>query len=540
MSTAVLLLLSSPCLLQDLAWSVSGPADSRFGDAVALAGDADGDGLPDLVVGAPGDDTFGTDAGRAFLMSGLDGHVLHEWFGESALDEFGLDVDGGGDVDGDGLADVVVGAYRHDAAGTDAGRLYVFSGATGLLLHVFDGAAALDEFAVGVAIVGDVDGDGRADVAGGAHHSDENGSQSGSVRVFSGRTGATLFHFTGDEPFDDLGHVLSAAGDVDADGVPDVIAGLHDSPEHGQARVYSGADGAVLLQLDGSTNGDFFGHAVALAGDLDGDGHGDVLVGAALDDSTATNAGRALLVSGASGAVLHEWLGAAAHDQFGLDLESAGDFDGDGVADMAIAAPGDDSAGVNSGSVRVVPGGGGPPLASLQGLPQGSRKDVACARGADLDGDGRTELAVGFGYDDSAGVDAGIVRVWRGAEPTWTTVGAGLAGAAGVPWLAGQGLLAAGTPGQLQLTGAAPSASALLFLSPGSMPAAFKGGTLWAFPPLLLLPLATSPGGGLLLPWAAWPPGVPAGTPLVFQCAVADRGAPQGVSLSPAIQGLAK
>lgn len=124
-----------------------------------------------------------------------------------------------------------------------------------------------------------------------------------------------------------------------------------------------------------------------------------------------------------------------------------------------------------------------------------------------------------------------------GPGSPWSDLGFALPGTAGAPELAGTGTLAAGSPGALTLSDAAPLAPALLSLSLGSAPVPFKGGTLAAFPPLLQLPLGTDAGGGLSLPWAAWPAGLAPGTALVFQCAVQDAGAVHGVALSNALQG---
>lgn len=136
----------------------------------------------------------------------------------------------------------------------------------------------------------------------------------------------------------------------------------------------------------------------------------------------------------------------------------------------------------------------------------------------------------------NTGVSGTQVYVAGPGSP-WSDLGFALPGAAGSPELTGSGTLAAGSPGALTLSSAAPLAPALLFLSLGSAPVPFKGGTLAAFPPLLQLPLGTDAGGGLSLPWAAWPAGLAAGTALVFQCAVQDAGAVHGVALSNALQG---
>ena len=511
----------------------------NFACAVASAGDVDADGSPDVIVGAFGDDTLGTDTGAAFVYSGATGARLLSWLGDAPGDGFGISVAGAGDVNGDGQADLLVGEYRHDGVGANSGRARVHSGADGAPLWVLDGTAVDHEFGIGVSGIGDLDGDGLADFGVGAHHDDANGPHSGSVRVVSGATGGQLYLLTGSAG-DDLGHVLAGLGDIDGDAVPDLIVGLHDTLQPGQARIYSGASGAVLFNFVGNSNGDFFGHAVAGAGDVDGDGVPDMLIGASQDDTAFPTAGRAWLRSGATGAVLYDWTGDATQDGFGASVSGAGDWDGDGVRDALIGIPGADPGGPGSTASRVYSGADGGALYTYAGTSPGLRFDAQVADLGDVNGDGRPDVIIGMQYHDQAATDAGLAVVLSGAQPTWAALGGGLAGVDGIPVLSGQGLLAAGTPGALSLQHAAPLAPALLFVSLASMPVPFKGGQLAAFPILVQIPLATSAAGSLNLPWAAWPPGVPPATQLWFQCVVLDAAATQGVALSSLLAGTAK
>src|SRR5262249_13812346 len=145
----------------------------------------------------------------------------------------------------------------------------------------------------------------------------------------------------------------------DGDGVPDMMVGQHNNPHPGQAFVYSGATGAILYDFVGNTNNDFYGHAVATPGDADLDGVPDLLIGAERDDANGQNAGRASLRSGRSGAILHDWKGDSPGDFLGSDISAAGDWDGDGVPDGVIGIAGDDPNGAGSGSARFVSGADG-------------------------------------------------------------------------------------------------------------------------------------------------------------------------------------
>jgi hypothetical protein len=133
---------------------------------------------------------------------------------------------------------------------------------------------------------------------------------------------------------------------------------------------------------------------------------------------------------------------------------------------------------------------------------------------------------------------SGVHVYLQGGGGPWTDLGSGLAGAGGVPALVGTGTLVPGSTGSLTLTGAAPSATALLFVSLSSTPTPFKGGTLVPLPAALTLPLVTSAGGGIPLSWTSWPGGLPPATSLFLQYAIADGGAPAGAALSNALKGV--
>jgi hypothetical protein len=137
----------------------------------------------------------------------------------------------------------------------------------------------------------------------------------------------------------------------------------------------------------------------------------------------------------------------------------------------------------------------------------------------------------------NTGLSAAHVFLQGGGAP-WSDLGFGLAGAGGVPTLFATGSLVPGSPGTLDLTGAAPSATAFLFLSFTSTPTPFKGGTLAPVPVALTIPMVTNVTGAIPLSWASWPDGLPPGTTLYLQYAVADAGAPAGTALSNALKGV--
>ena len=316
-----------------------------------------GDGFADLIVGAYGDDDNGSASGSARVFSGVDGSVLHTFLGDAAADFFGLSVSGAGDVNGDGFADLIVGAYGDDDNGSNSGSARVFSGVDGSVLHTFLGDAAGDQFRPFRL------GCGRRE-RGRLQRSDRRGRRrrrqrlgSGSARVFSGVDGSVLHTFLGDAASDLFGLSVSGAGDVNGDGFADLIVGAFGDDDNGSnsgsARVFSGVDGSVLHTFLGDAAGDFFGFSVSGAGDVNGDGFADLIVGASGDDDNGSASGSARVFSGLDGSVLHTFLGDAAFDRFGRSVSGAGDVNGDGFADLIVGADGDDDNGSASGSARV-------------------------------------------------------------------------------------------------------------------------------------------------------------------------------------------
>jgi len=331
-------------------------AEDNFGTSVDVAGDVDADGILDYVVGAYLNDTAGADAGQVRVFSGGDGTVLHVFDGDQAGDQLGFSVAGAGDVNGDGRADIV--------AGADLGNYArVYSGADGSVLYTFFGDAANDLFGTAVSGVGDVDLDGRADVLVGAPGADLGSGNEGLVRLHSGLDGSVLRTWFGRIAGTGLGRAVACAGFIDADNVPDVIFGANNGSN--VALVYPGDGGRVLHAFFGDSGLDWFGTSVAGAGDVDGDGVDDLVVGA---PQSFLGPGYVRVFSGANGALIREHNGAAPIDLFGWSVSGAGDVDGDGRADYVVGSPFADAGGnFNTGRVRVFSGASGALLLNTSG-----------------------------------------------------------------------------------------------------------------------------------------------------------------------------
>jgi hypothetical protein len=343
-------------------------AGDLFGVSVAGVGDVNKDGYADILVGAYGNDAHGANAGRAYLYFGgprPDGRPDLVLSGESAGDAFGYSVAAAGDLNHDGYADFMVGAYENSAHGAGAGRVYVYYGGP----HpddrpdlILNGEAPGDLFGISVATAGDVNGDGFSDMIVGAYQNDAGGQDAGRAYIFFG--GPTVDDhpdvvLAGAAPGDYFGFSVAGAGDVNRDGFSDVIVGAYHNDaggaEAGRAYVFFGGahpDATPDLVLTGEAPGDAFGYCVAGAGDLNGDGFADLVVGAYGNDAGGAAAGRAYAFYGGSApdAVPDFTItGEATLDNLGYSVSTAGNFNGEGLADLVVAAPF-----ANAGSVYVV------------------------------------------------------------------------------------------------------------------------------------------------------------------------------------------
>ncbi|MEW5849460.1 MAG: Ig-like domain-containing protein [Myxococcota bacterium] len=258
-------------------WTAYGDIGSRLGSSLAAVGDStvDGDALADVVAGAPG---VAGNNGYAAFLAGADGAEIARVNGPSS-GRLGTRAATAGDVNGDGVGDAIVGAPEYDSG---RGQALVLSGADHAVLHTLNGGTAGDRFGDAVAGSGDTNGDGLADVVVGAPYVTVNNiSGAGRATVYSGADGATLFVVDGTTADEHTGAAVSSAGDVDADGNMDVAVGSPDADRRllsrtGTVGVYSGVNGRLLYRTDGRGGGDRLG-AVLTTGDLDGDGNSDTL-----------------------------------------------------------------------------------------------------------------------------------------------------------------------------------------------------------------------------------------------------------------------
>jgi hypothetical protein len=402
----VMILCTSPLLSQSTLYQWSGASDyDNFGNSVSDAGDLNHDGYNDVIVGAYLADPNGlSNAGSAYAYSGRTGLLLYQWDGASTADYFGRSVAAAGDVNNDGFDDVIVGADQADPGGLSAaGSAYIYSGADGSLLYRFDGSSDLDFFGRSVSGAGDVNGDGFADVIVGAYLADGNGfPHAGSAYVYSGSTGLLLHQWHGNSDFGFFGYSVSSAGDIDSDGFDDLIVGAYDADPNGlygagSVYLFSGYDGSTLYQLNGASDYDYFGYSVATLGDVNGDSVNDFVIGAKGHDAVGlTNSGAAYVYSGASGNLLHQFYGASNSLFFGFSVSGAGDVNGDGLKDVIIGTNGVDASGYPlAGTAYVYSVSNGVLLHQFEGGSDFDQFGYSVSGAGDLNGDGFDDVLVG-------------------------------------------------------------------------------------------------------------------------------------------------
>jgi hypothetical protein len=381
-------------------------AGDHFGVRVANAGDIDGDRIPDVIVAAIWNDSGGTDAGRVYLYSGATGTLLHTLTGEATNDWFGISVAGLGDLNGDGRDEVLIGAWWNDAGGLDAGRAYIYSfrNGTATLIGTLTGSIPGENLGFSASGVDDVDGDRILDAIVGAPQID---SGPGRAYVRSGASGAILYVLEGEAASDEFGYSVSGAGDIDGDGRADLLIGARRHGDQlGKAYVFSGATGALLYSLPGQPGDYWLGCSVAKAGDINGDGAPDIVVG--------TDAQRVHVYSGPTGSLLFTINSpASSYDAFGTSVFGTPDVDGDGRPDLLIGAYYTDSNGTRSGSVHIYSSTTLALFGSLNGEATWDYLGASVAAMGDLDGDGNPEFLTGAHGNSAAGAEAGRAYLFR-------------------------------------------------------------------------------------------------------------------------------
>jgi hypothetical protein len=336
-----------------------------FGHAVGDAGDVDLDGVPDVVVGSPFDDPNGNDSGAAIVYSGRTGNIIWSQAGEAAGDSFGWSVDRVGDINGDGRSEIIVGAPGHDfpTGSANGGGVY--------LLHGFDGSVM-----------------GKLEL---------------------------------NEPGAQLGYEVCGLGDVNGDGVADFAYGApyRDAPALGDAGYVAGLSGAtfaLLFSRFGPEAGALYGYSLDVVQASGHQASSLLVVGAPRVDGAGVDRGQAELID-AFGNHHFYFGGSTDHEWFGASVAGVGDANNDGWRDFAFGSPYLDVLGVgaDAGGVRVYSGGTWGFLFSVSGATANANLGWSLAGVGDFDGNGHDDFLVGAPDDSTAGVSAGETRLVSGS-----------------------------------------------------------------------------------------------------------------------------
>jgi hypothetical protein len=341
---------------RELLWKVDGIAGDFLGHKIEAAGDINKDGIPDVVANG---------GGTVRVYSGDDGKLLRTFTSPGPLPLMASA--GAGDVNGDDHADIITGSVPPPpqapptpgapAATPPAGAAYVFSGKDGALLLSLAGERDGDLF--GTTVAGNTFGTHTLLIVGAPGAGP---AQTGRAYVYRTLEKKPAFVIDGDQTSGALAAMfVAAAGDVDNDGLPDAFASDFvngaKGPQTGRVYLHSGKDGRRLLTLTGETPGEMFGTSQSHAGDIDGDGHADLAIGAWQHASAAMSGGRIYMHSGKDGRLLGTITCRIPGDTLGFDSVGIGDVDGDGTIDLLVTSGYSGVSGYRSGRVFVVSSG---------------------------------------------------------------------------------------------------------------------------------------------------------------------------------------
>jgi len=395
--------------------SISGQSPNDwFGEFVSAGPDINGDGIQEILVGAPHvQNPQGQEAGAVYVVDGASGpnfQVLRTHL--DPVTQWRSQVSSAGDTNGDGVGD-----YLCSSSNNGLGRVTLFDGATGGMRYFFQGSAPNENLGASIAPLGDIDQDGFDDFLAGTYGGLSMGVP-GYVQARSGNSGLIIWQHSASATGGKFGRAVTSVGDQDGDGYPDVaVSAKQENGTAGAVYLLSGVNGSLLAKYNHMTSGDELGERLCVLDDLNGDGRPEIAASAVYAN---TNAGLVKVLSYMAGGLV-PWMDVTgqAGDYMGWGLDGGIDWDGDGVGDLFCGAPGATTTlGSANGVVRVFSGADGLEITSLPGHDPGGFFGGSLAVVGDLTGDGDRDLAVSASFCDVGGqVDVGEVEFFETPGP---------------------------------------------------------------------------------------------------------------------------
>lgn len=435
-------------------WSTDGEqVGAQYGLSICGVGDVNGDGFGDVAVGAPGLDITNTDDGRGYLYlgsaNGLATTTAWTRDGGQPSVRFADRLAPAGDVNGDGKADLLVGVPRYDGGLVDEGRIQTFhgqaSGLSALPQRSIESNQADAQYGYAVASA-NVNGDAYDDVIVGAPYFDNGQPDEGHAFVYLGSalglTGGIAWRTESDQNDAHLGIAVGGAGDVNGDGFDDVLVGAssfdNGQSNEGAAWLYLGSGSGVASTAAWAAEGNqvnaSFGFTTSGVGDVNADGFDDIMIGAPTYSNGQASEGRAYLYLGSALGLSTTAAWTAEADQanafLGARISPTGDVNADGYSDVLVSAPDYDNGQTDEGRVYLY-------LGTINGLTtipawtgegnQVSAEYGSSLAGVDVDNDGRSDVIVGSWLFDNGVNDEGAAFVHPGQDEnhegwTWSLV----------------------------------------------------------------------------------------------------------------------
>ncbi|HWV33054.1 MAG TPA: FG-GAP-like repeat-containing protein [Dyadobacter sp.] len=415
---------------------------AQFGIAIALAGDINGDHYSDLIAGANKFSQGQLNEGAAFIYygskAGVDPNLATTLEMNQPVSEMGTSVAGAGDVNADGFGDVLVGAPFYDQGETDEGAAFVYLGSVKGISQsptIMQSNQADAHLGTALASAGDLNGDNFSDIIVGIPHYDKAYADQGLVKIHLGSANGinpnTAIALVGQQMTEEFGRAVACAGDIEGDGHADILISSRTKgknlPNEGVVMLFPGIQTGIdktpaSVFKSGQANA-YFGQSLASAGDIDGDGYSDIIMGAHLYDHGESDEGAIMVWHGgashpdtASATALHS---IQPESQFGYAVSGAGDVDGDGYDDMVVGAPLYDNGQSEEGAAFLFRGTSNGISKTATNMLEADQADAgfgtSVSAAGDVNGDGFGDIIIGAMHYDNGEDEEGAAFVYLGS-----------------------------------------------------------------------------------------------------------------------------